>query len=144
MFIEVISPDTKLFSGEIKQATLQTYVGEITILPEHMPLVSIIKPGLLKLIPQDTDSYNNKTFVFNKEFLNISIGSGVAYTDGEHIKLVVESGELGTNRTEEELKTSLEKRKKILISAKENNDSEAIENAQIRVETIQSHLSLQK
>jgi F0F1-type ATP synthase epsilon subunit len=44
MFIEVVSPESKLFSGEIKQATLQTYVGEITILPQHMPLVSVIKP----------------------------------------------------------------------------------------------------
>jgi F0F1-type ATP synthase epsilon subunit len=68
----------------------------------------------------------------------------VAYADGDNIKLVVESGSLGTTGSQEELEERLEKRQKILQSAKENSDKEAQENAQTRIETIQSHLSVQK
>ncbi len=144
MFIEVISPDSKLFAGEVKQATLQTYVWEITILPEHMPLVSIIKPWLLKVIPTNTDSYSDKTFIFTNEQLTISIGNGIAYTDGSNIKLVVQSGNLGTESSIEDLEKELEKRNNIREQALENNDTEAVENADLTIEALKSHLSLQK
>lgn len=44
MYLDIITPQQTIFSGEVDQATMQTYVGEISILPEHMPLVTITKP----------------------------------------------------------------------------------------------------
>ena len=39
-----ISPEKQLFVGESSQITIPTYIGEITVLPNHMPLITIIKP----------------------------------------------------------------------------------------------------
>lgn len=50
--LSVSTPEGSLFKGEIDQLTVNTEVGEITILPNHIPLVSIVKPGEL-LIKQD-------------------------------------------------------------------------------------------
>ena len=38
-----------LFEGEVKSLTLPTEMGEITILENHLPLVSLTKPGPIKI-----------------------------------------------------------------------------------------------
>lgn len=50
--LSVSTPEGDLFKGEIDQVTVNTEMGEITILPNHLPLVSIVQPGEL-LIKQD-------------------------------------------------------------------------------------------
>jgi len=44
MQLTIISPEKQLFVGESSQITIPTYIGEITVLPNHMPLITIIKP----------------------------------------------------------------------------------------------------
>ena len=39
------TPDGKLFQDEVDQVTLATSEGQITILPNHIPLVSVLVPG---------------------------------------------------------------------------------------------------
>ena len=46
---EIATPERVVFNQEIKQITLPTLEGELTILPEHIPLVSILKPGVMEL-----------------------------------------------------------------------------------------------
>ncbi len=48
----VSTPEGQLFGGEISQVTINTKMGEITILPNHLPLLSVLEPGEL-LIKQD-------------------------------------------------------------------------------------------
>ena len=42
---QVITPNRILFEEEVDQATVLTRLGEITILPGHIPLVSNLVPG---------------------------------------------------------------------------------------------------
>jgi len=46
---EIVTPERMVFSQEILQVTVPTQEGEITILPEHIPLVSILRPGVLEI-----------------------------------------------------------------------------------------------
>ena len=41
---------------EILQVTVPTQSGEITVLPDHIPLVSILKPGVLELKKADGEA----------------------------------------------------------------------------------------
>ncbi len=50
--LQVTTPEGKLFEGEVQQVSLNTQMGEITVLPNHIPLVSVLEPGEL-LIKQD-------------------------------------------------------------------------------------------
>lgn len=45
---KIITPEREIFSKEVDQVSLMTENGEITILPNHIPLVSVLKPGELR------------------------------------------------------------------------------------------------
>ncbi|NCB20972.1 MAG: ATP synthase F1 subunit epsilon [Clostridia bacterium] len=46
---EVVTPERVVSKQQVLQVTIPTESGEITVLPEHIPLVSILKPGVLEL-----------------------------------------------------------------------------------------------
>lgn len=49
MQLDIITPTKSVLSEEIDQVTLQTETGEITILPNHVPLLTKVKPGELTI-----------------------------------------------------------------------------------------------
>lgn len=46
---EVVTPERVVLKENIRQVTVPTRSGEITVLPNHMPLVSVLKPGVIEL-----------------------------------------------------------------------------------------------
>jgi len=46
---ELVTPERVVLKEEVLQATVPTQSGEITILPDHIPLVSILSPGVIEL-----------------------------------------------------------------------------------------------
>ncbi len=46
---EIVTPERVVLSQDILQISVPTTSGEITILPDHIPLVSILKPGVMEL-----------------------------------------------------------------------------------------------
>lgn len=55
MYIEIITPDKKLFSGDVTFASFPGKEGSFGILKNHAPLISTLKKGKIKL----TDSKNH-------------------------------------------------------------------------------------
>ena len=50
--LAVSTQEGDLYKGEVDQITVNTEMGEITVLPNHIPLVTIVQPGEL-MIRQD-------------------------------------------------------------------------------------------
>ena len=50
MKCSVVSMNDTLFEGEISMLTATGITGELGILPKHIPLVTLLKPGPLKII----------------------------------------------------------------------------------------------
>jgi F-type H+-transporting ATPase subunit epsilon len=46
--LKILTPDTKLFEGEVESFTVPTQSGEITILKNHAPLITLISIGEIK------------------------------------------------------------------------------------------------
>lgn len=46
---EIVTPERVVLKKQILQVTVPTEEGEITVLPDHIPLVSILKPGVLEI-----------------------------------------------------------------------------------------------
>jgi len=44
MKLRIITPQQKIFDDEVKQVSIPTESGEITVLPHHVPLTTVIKP----------------------------------------------------------------------------------------------------
>ncbi len=47
--LRVLSPLGTVFDGKVKQATLPTPDGEITILARHMPIVAVLSEGEMRI-----------------------------------------------------------------------------------------------
>jgi len=53
--VDVVSAEESIFSGQAKFVTLPGESGELGILPGHTPLISRIRPGMVKIVLADTD-----------------------------------------------------------------------------------------
>ena len=57
MFLEIISPDKKLFSGEVRSVSLPGADGSFGVLNRHAPIVSSLKKGIVKVIDSGAASH---------------------------------------------------------------------------------------
>ncbi|MFA5184841.1 MAG: ATP synthase F1 subunit epsilon [Patescibacteria group bacterium] len=46
---EVVTPERVVWREEVLQVSVPTTTGEITVLPNHIPLVSILQPGVIEV-----------------------------------------------------------------------------------------------
>ena len=47
--IEIISPDGKIFNDKCSEAILPCFEGQVTILKDHIPLITFLRPGLITI-----------------------------------------------------------------------------------------------
>ena len=46
---EIATPERVVYKNQIRQATLPAIDGDITVLPNHIPLITLLKPGVAML-----------------------------------------------------------------------------------------------
>jgi F-type H+-transporting ATPase subunit epsilon len=54
---KVTTPEKVIFSEEVDQISLTTKAGEITILPNHIPLVTVLQAGELRYKKNNQDAH---------------------------------------------------------------------------------------
>ena len=59
--LEIISPDQTLLSSEVKQVAIPAYEGIMTILKDHISLITFLRPGFIEV------EINNKASKFYAE-----------------------------------------------------------------------------
>lgn len=59
MLLEIVSPEAKLFSGEVTSVSLPGVIGDFQMLNNHAPIVSLLKKGLVRI--------SATSFKFSKE-----------------------------------------------------------------------------
>lgn len=55
MQVEVVSNEQHIFAGEVKFVVVPTVNGELGIYPKHEPIMSLVRPGALRVTPADSD-----------------------------------------------------------------------------------------
>ena len=53
--VDVVSAESSLFSGDVTRLTVSGSEGDLGITPGHTPLLTAIKPGMVKLVKEDGD-----------------------------------------------------------------------------------------
>jgi F-type H+-transporting ATPase subunit epsilon len=48
--LEIVTPETTAFSEDVEMVTLPGSEGELGVFPNHVPLLTILKPGELRLV----------------------------------------------------------------------------------------------
>ena len=55
--IEIISPDEQTLKTEAREVSLPAFEGEIGILKDHIPLITFLRPGLIKILSETDQIY---------------------------------------------------------------------------------------
>ncbi len=50
IFFEIVTPERVVLREDILQVTAPTRMGEITVLPDHIPLVATLAPGVIEVM----------------------------------------------------------------------------------------------
>jgi len=79
MELQIITPDNKVFDGEVKLVQVPGSKGSFQILNNHAPIISTLEKGDIKIIDRD-----DKTSF-------ISIGGGVIEVKNNKIIILAES-----------------------------------------------------
>ena len=79
MLLEIITPDSKLYKGEVKLVQVPGSKGSFQILNNHAPIISTLDPGDVKVIDE-----NDRTSFF-------TINGGVIEVKNNHIMILAES-----------------------------------------------------
>jgi len=58
MTLEILTPERKIFSGEVYGVQLPGISGLFEVLDKHAPLVSALKPGNLKILRDKSGTSN--------------------------------------------------------------------------------------
>ena len=51
--IEIISPEKIIFSGETKTVKVPSYEGDMSLLKDHVSIISFLRPGIVKVEKKD-------------------------------------------------------------------------------------------
>ena len=70
---EIISPDRTILKIETNEVVIPAFEGEIGILKDHVPLITFLRPGLIKIKENSENSYfvENGTVEFSNNNLLI-------------------------------------------------------------------------
>ena len=71
--IEIISPEKKLLTEKVNSATIPAFEGEMTILSNHIPLITFLRPGIIEVSGKNKIKYfiEEGTVEFSKNNLII-------------------------------------------------------------------------
>ena len=82
--IEIISPEKVVFSDEnVQEVVLPSYEGEMGILKDHIPIISFLRPGIVKILKSSEnvnsffiqdgiiEFYNNNLTILSTKIINI-------------------------------------------------------------------------
>ena len=53
LHVDIVSAEQQIYSGEAQRLIAPGEAGELGILPEHIPLLTRIKPGTIRILPVD-------------------------------------------------------------------------------------------
>ena len=59
MTLEILTPERKIFSGEVYGVQLPGISGKFEVLDKHAPLVSALKQGKLKILKDNKNNHSS-------------------------------------------------------------------------------------
>ena len=75
--LEIVTPEAKVYSDTIDSVVIPTVEGEIGVLPGHIPLLTQIESGELRVTKGNTTQW-------------LAVGGGFAQIDGDTVRVLAE------------------------------------------------------
>ena len=70
--LEIISPEKIILSEKVNSVTMPSFEGEMTILQDHIPLITFLRPGIVRIegskeseyfVEEGTVEFSNNTLI---------------------------------------------------------------------------------
>jgi F-type H+-transporting ATPase subunit epsilon len=81
--LEIVTPEKRVFDADVDSVTVPTATGEAGILPNHAPLISALKPGIL--------AYSNKGTVER-----LAVAGGFVEVSNNRVSVLTDTAESAT------------------------------------------------
>lgn len=104
------------FQDDVYEIILPTADGNIAVYPNHMPLVSVVIPGVISVRRKRTDS--------NEQVEHFATNGGVVEIGSDTIRLLVDEADHADDIVEQEAKEALERAKQLKAEAKDEIEIE--------------------
>lgn len=113
--VDVVSAEKSLYSGEAKFVVLPGESGELGILPGHTPLITRIRPGLVKVVLEN----NSEESFF--------VAGGLLEVQPGHVTVLSDTAIRGEDLDEEKAELARAKAREALANAKDHADIAVVE-----------------
>jgi len=110
LHVDIITPDRTVYAGDVDSISLPTPQGEITVLPHHIPLVSIVAAGTVIM----RKNGENETL--------LSISRGVVEVDGSNIRILADTAERAEELEEEAIERAKAAAEKLLAEKRADQE----------------------
>lgn len=78
LILEIVTPEQRAFSDTAESVVIPTALGEIGVLPGHIPLLTQVEPGELRVEREGRTEY-------------LAVGGGFAQISGDKVSVLAES-----------------------------------------------------
>lgn len=115
--LEIVTPEAKVYSDTIDSVVIPTLEGEVGILPGHIPLVTKVEDGELRV------TKGNQT-------LHLAVGGGFAEIDGDKVSVLAERAITEEQIDEKAVEDALKRAEQAMRDAKhlDPNEFEHLQN----------------
>jgi F-type H+-transporting ATPase subunit epsilon len=119
------------FSEEVYQVNLPTETGQIAIFPHHMPLISLITPGVIAI--------RRNPNLPDKDMELYAVTGGIIEVNGRRVRVLVDEADGSDDIVEQETLRALEHAQEL---AKQAPDDKSLEAAITQINLQQSRLKI--
>jgi len=127
--LKIVTPEKVLYDQKVDAVSMPTIQGEITVLPHHIPVISGLLPGELRI-------------KMNGKVEHFSITRGVAEIDGKTITILTDAAERAEEIDEKRAQEAIEKAKKLMSET--HMDEEGFAEATAQLERAMSRIRIAK
>jgi F-type H+-transporting ATPase subunit epsilon len=122
--VDIVSAEKSLFSGPAEMVIAPGEAGELGILPRHVPMLTRLKPGSVRVVNGGTEEL-------------IYVSGGILEVQPDKITILSDSAERGADLDEFRANEALKRAEDAL-----KNREAAIDHAQAQIELIQATAQL--
>ncbi len=109
LHLKVITPKKIVLEEEVFSVTAPTATGEITVLPRHINLFSLLIEGIIKIKKKSGEDY-------------LAIGGGYLETDGREVNILVSKAYGQDDINQAMIQKGIEEAKRILSQTKDEKE----------------------
>ena len=106
--IDIISPDKNVFSGKVEEVILPCFEGQVTILKDHIPLITFLRPGLIEIGNNEKFYVEDGTVEFSDNCLLVlsTTARSLKQIDKSEINILIKEAEkkISTNQISDKQK----------------------------------------